>query len=91
MKGHNQNGELMEHNWGSCVNKFIGFGPTNFSMYTYPERPRVSCDVSSVLGPVSLIVMFRKHSEGEEGFLRYPCFILKIKMCTNLIGDFTTH
>lgn len=40
-------------------------------MYTNLERSHVSCDVSSLLGPISLVVLFRWHSEGEEGFLIY--------------------
>jgi hypothetical protein len=42
-------------------------------MYTDPDRSHISCNVSSLLGPVSLVVLFRQHSEGEEGFLIYLC------------------
>lgn len=54
-----------------CLNKFTGLGLENFWMYTDLERSHVSCDVSYLLGPISLVVLFRRHSEGEESFLIY--------------------
>jgi hypothetical protein len=38
-------------------------------MYTDPERSHVGCNVSSLMGSVSVVVLFRQHSEGEEGVL----------------------
>ena len=46
-----------------CVNKSTGLGPANFSMYTDPERSHISCDVSYLSGPVSLVMLFRQHTE----------------------------
>ena len=40
-------------------------------MCTYSERSHIGCDVSYPLGPVSLVVLFGQHSEGEESFLIY--------------------
>jgi hypothetical protein len=72
-----------------CVNKFTGLGPRNFSMYTDSDRSHIGCNVSSQLGPVSLVVLFRQHREGEEGFLIYLCH-LEVKRCTNLIVVLTS-
>jgi hypothetical protein len=55
------------------VNKFTGLGSRNFSMYTDPDRSHIGCNVSSLLEEVSLVVLFRQHNEGEEGFLIYLC------------------
>ena len=58
-------------------------------MYTDPERSHVSCNVSSVLGPVSLDMLFRWHSEGEEDLLiSIVCISLEIKRWTDFIGIF---
>ena len=47
-------------------------------MYTDLERSHVSCDVSYLLGPVSLVMLFRQHSEGECGFLICYCVFMEI-------------
>jgi hypothetical protein len=49
-------------------------------MYTDPERSHVSCNVSSLMGSVFVFVLFRQHSEGEEGVLYiYGCIFLEDK------------
>ena len=46
-----------------CVNKSTGLGPGNFSIYTDAERSHISCNASSLVGPASLVMLFREHSE----------------------------
>jgi hypothetical protein len=47
-------------------------------MYTDPERSHVSCNVSSLMGSVSVVVLFRQHSEGEEGVLYIWLYVRKV-------------
>lgn len=70
----------------TVVKKFTGLGHGKFSMYTDLEGSQVSCNVSSLLGWLSLVVLIRQHGEGKEDFIICPCFIQETKWCTNFIG-----
>ena len=72
------------------LNKFTVLEHGNFLMCIDPEISHIRFIVTSMLGSIFLVALFRQRHEGEKRLLRYPCVVLEIKSCRNLVEGFTS-